>query len=82
MVVLTGRRAADGADSGARWRVTVARVNDKRTGADQRADSVLWASCRRGRARPRRCELLPLPYCTGVLGDFVPALGQEKEALA
>jgi len=65
--------------------VTVPRVNDKRTG--RRTSERMrfsWAVLPSwARKTPQVTEVLPLPYLHGVSsGDFVPALGQEKEALA
>ncbi len=65
--------------------VTVPRVNDKRTG--RRAGERMrfsWAVLPSwARKTPQVTEVLPLLYLHGVSsGDFVPALGQEKEAPA
>jgi hypothetical protein len=65
--------------------VTVSRVNDKRT--DRRTGERMrfsWAVLPSwARKTPQVTEVLPLLYLHGVSsGDFVPALGQEKEAPA
>jgi hypothetical protein len=47
-------------------------------GGRRRSGRPSWA-----RKTPQVTEVLPLPYLHGVSsGDFVPALGQEKEAPA
>ncbi len=65
--------------------VTVPRVNDKRT--DRRTGErrrFSWAVLPSwARKTPQVTEVLPLPYLHGTSsGDFVSALGQEKEAPA